>query len=82
MGLQDKLDDIKKQFESKAPPEVLALMHRSTEDLANSGIMDKVIKVNDLSPQFTLPDQNKMLISSSDLVKNGPVVISFYRGVW
>ncbi|GAH09804.1 unnamed protein product, partial [marine sediment metagenome] len=37
MILQEKLDEIKKGFESSAPTEALAVMHRATEDLRNSG---------------------------------------------
>ena len=33
MSLQDKLNAYKAEFESKTPPEKLAIMHRATEDL-------------------------------------------------
>jgi peroxiredoxin len=33
-------------------------------------------------PEFMLPDQNGRLVSLSDLVKNGPVVVAFHRGHW
>lgn len=37
MRLQEKLDAYKKCFLETAPPEAAAVMHRATEDLANSG---------------------------------------------
>ncbi len=82
MSLQDKLDDVKKEFESSAPAEALTIMHRVTEDLQNSGIMDHVLKVGENAPGFTLPDVQGQMVSSSDLLRKGPLVISFYRGVW
>ena len=44
MGLQDKLDEYKKSFLAKAPPEAVEVMQRATEDLKNSGILNKILK--------------------------------------
>jgi cytochrome oxidase Cu insertion factor (SCO1/SenC/PrrC family) len=82
MSLQDKLDALKKEFEAGAPPEALALMHRATDDLLNSGIMERTLKAGDRAPGFTLPDQQGQMVSSSELLGKGPLVLSFYRGVW
>ena len=82
MALQDKLDGMKKKFEAGAPPEALTVMHRATDDLLNSGIMEKILKAGEKAPEFTLPDQQGHMVSSSDLLSKGPLVLSFYRGVW
>ncbi len=82
MRLQNKLDEMRTQFEANAPPEALAVMHRATEDLNRSGIMDRVLAKGDTAPEFTLPDQNGNLIKASDLLAKGPLVVSFYRGLW
>ena len=49
MSLQDKLDEQRKQFESSAPPEALTIMHRATDDLLHSGIMEHILKMASLS---------------------------------
>ncbi len=82
MSLQTKLDNMRKQFESTAPPEALAIMHRATNDLLASNIMDGVLKTGDRAPDFSLTDQNGGLVRASDLLSGGPLAISFYRGVW
>ena len=82
MELQDRLDMLKKQFESGAPPEALSIMHQSTDDLLNSGILDHTLKKGDWIPEFTLPDERDQEVNSSELLTAGPLVISFYRGVW
>lgn len=82
MGLQEKLLDMKKAFESKIPPDALAIMHRATEDLLHSGIMDRVLKVGAQAPAFTLPNAGGEMVRSSDLLTKGPLAVSFYRGVW
>lgn len=82
MSLQSKLDAMKNEFESNVPPEPLAIMHRATDDLRNSGIMDRVLKAGDRAPEFTLPDERGRLVASSELLQKGPLAVCFYRGVW
>ena len=82
MSLQEKLDQMRDQFESSAPPETLAIMHKATKALKNSDLMTNALKKGDMLPGFTLPDQNGAMISSAKLLEKGPLVISIYRGVW
>ena len=82
MSLQEKLDQVKKQFIADAPAEAVALIQQSTEDLIKSNIMDQVLGPGDLMPPFTLPDTNGQMINSKELLDKGSLVINFYRGVW
>ncbi|MBW2100840.1 MAG: AhpC/TSA family protein, partial [Deltaproteobacteria bacterium] len=47
MSLQDKLDTLKREFEAGAPPEALAVIHRASDDLLNSGIMERTLKAGE-----------------------------------
>lgn len=82
MSLQEKLVAMKKEFEASVPPEALTVMHRATDDLKNSGIMERILKVGEKAPDFSLPNQQGQMVNSSDLLRKGPLVLSFYRGVW
>ena len=82
MKLQEKLDAIKKGFEAQAPKEVLEIMHRATEDLNNSGILDQTVKAGDKAPDFTLNNTAGQAVSLSQLLAKGPLVLGFYRGRW
>jgi hypothetical protein len=82
MSLQQKLDAKRKEFESSAPKETLAIMHRATEDLRNSGIMDRALKVGDTAPDFTLNNANGEQIHLKKVLSDGPAVLGFYRGRW
>ena len=82
MSLQEKLDDIKRQFEAVAPPEALAAMHHGTDNLIQSGIMDRILKKGGRAPNFELPDEKGNKISAAALWDNGPLIVGFYRGVW
>ena len=82
MSLKDKLDKLKEGFKTKAPQDAQEIMHRATEDLKNSGIMDHVVKVGDNAPDFTLKNTEGQDVSLSKLLDDGPVVLTFYRGKW
>ncbi|MGF6408902.1 peroxiredoxin-like family protein [Paraburkholderia sp. MM5482-R1] len=87
MSLQDKLDAFKADFKAGkapyfAPAEIHAVMERATAELIASGQAERAHKAGDMAPAFTLADPNGTLVSSTELLEKGPLVISFYRGVW
>lgn len=82
MTLQESLDKLKQQIEGRMPGEFVEIMHQSTRDLEATGIGDKILKPGDTAPQFELKNQRGETVSSSELLKNGSLVITFYRGVW
>lgn len=82
MSLQDKLDAYKAGFVQKVGPEKVAIMHRATDDLRRSGILDRVLKPGAPAPEFSLPNTRGEIVSSSALLARGPLVLSVYRGVW
>ncbi len=82
MKLQPRLDRIREGFEKQAPPEALAIMHRATNDLRNSGITGRAPKVGQAAPSFELPDSQDRSVSLGGLLERGPVVLTFFRGNW
>jgi hypothetical protein len=85
--LQERLDEFKKAFESGAPPynaphKVIETMHRATAELKASGIETRALKVGDRAPAFNLFNQDHVQISSENLLQQGPLVVSFFRGHW
>ena len=82
MALQDTLDAMREASRARVPPEARAIMQRSIDDLRTSGIMDRVARVGQPAPDFTLPNAAGGSVSLADLRARGPVVLSFYRGRW
>lgn len=85
--LQERLDQFKKSFESGAPPynaphDAIETMHRATAELKATGIEEQALKVGDRAPSFTLFNQDHVQVSSADLLRQGPLVVSFFRGHW
>jgi peroxiredoxin len=87
MSLQAKLDAFKADFEAGKPPysvprSVIEPMHRATAELIASGAASRARKAGDIAPSFSLKDPEGNVVSSNELLKKGPLVVSFYRGVW
>ncbi len=82
MTLQDKLNALKTKYDSIIPREKQEIMHRATEELEKSGIEDKASKVGDRAPDFSLKDSEGAPVELGSLLKQGPVVLSFFRGGW
>jgi hypothetical protein len=86
-SLQSRLDEFKQVFESGAPPynaphEAIEKMHRATAELRASGIEGRTLKAGDHTPEFRLFNQNHFEVSSNGLLRQGPLVVSFFRGHW
>lgn len=43
---------------------------------------ESTVKVGDKAPDFTLPNADGQMRTLSDILKRGPVVLTFYRGGW
>ena len=86
-GLQERLDEFKKSFESGGPPynaphEAIETMHRATAELKATGIEERALRVGERAPDFTLFNQDHVAVASADLLRQGPLVVSFFRGHW
>ena len=82
MSLEDKLAAIRGGAAKRIPADRLAVMHRATDDLRASGILERVIKPGAQAPDFTLDDQNGNAVTLSALAARGPVLMSVFRGFW
>ena len=82
MTLQDKLDAFKVQFEAQAPAAAIEAFHRSTQELIDGGNAQRALKAGQMAPEFTLHDSDGNAVSSRALLAKGPLVVTFYRGVW
>jgi peroxiredoxin len=87
MSLQARLDAFKADFEAgkppyNVPPPVIETMHRATAELVASSAAIRARKAGDVAPSFSLKDPEGNEVSLAELLKKGPVVLSFYRGVW
>ena len=80
MSLQESLAAIKAK--SNPPPEIAAVMQRSKDDLAASGLAAKVPKIGDAAPEIILPNIAGDQVSSAKILERGSLILHFYRGGW
>ena len=82
MSLTQELADHREESRNAVPPDSLAVMDACTQELADSGIVEASLKVGDKAPDFALPNAIGKTVTLHDVLKNGPAVVSFYRGGW
>lgn len=58
-----------------------AIMEKAARDLA-AALPDPGLAVGSRAPGFTLPDAHGQPIRLADLLEQGPVIVTFYRGAW
>ncbi len=82
MTLKEKIDQYKQQSAGKASPEMVAIMQRSTADLQATVPNRNFPKVGSKLPEFTLLDSQGKESSSTAMLESGPLVVTFFRGMW
>jgi len=82
MSLREELDAFRADYMKTVPPDIRETMERADMQLAASGIVQRALKTGDQAPDFVLPDVNGNRVQLKNLLAQGPVVISFYRGGW
>jgi len=82
MSLTSDLENLKRESAGKLPPVALALFANLIRDLKLKNFEQSALQVGDHIPDFRLPDAVGQMISASELLVKGPLVICFYRGAW
>ena len=82
MGLTEQLNDLKQQLGQEVPPEILVEIGQFLQGLTQSGMEKTSCQAGDKVPSFALPNVAGKMVSSEALLAKGPMVLSFYRGVW
>jgi len=82
MSLADKLSEMRAASAGRIPADKQAIMHRATEDLRRSGILDRIVPVGGQAPAFELANHDGRRVVSAELLARGPIVLSFFRGSW
>jgi len=82
MSLTHDLAKLGEQLKGKLPAEAQKVMAQAGQDIAQMGIEDRSLKEGDTIPIITLPNAVGATVTVQDFLKQGPVVIAFYRGGW
>jgi peroxiredoxin len=80
--LQQQIETFQAQLAQQLPPETLAELAKISAAQIPTGIAQQSVKAGERAPDFTLPDVFGNEVTLSELLKHGPVVVTFYRGEW
>ena len=80
--LKEQLDAVNKRFSEKMDPAVIKNINQAVAEIQNSEILANAKNEGDEAPDFTLPDATGKKVHLYDLLKKGPVVLTWYRGNW
>ncbi len=82
MSLAENIQNFQDEFIPTIPEATLNTLMSELQSLIASGIAEKSIKQGDTFPDFVLPNANNKPLQLDAFLKDGPLVISFYRGAW
>lgn len=82
MSLNEQIQDLVKAFRASFPPELNALVEQGAGEISAMPIVENALKAGDMAPNFTLKNHSGELRSLGDYLKSGPLVLTFYRGLW
>ncbi len=78
--LQERLEQKRNEFLKSAPAEMVASYQAGIDSVAASGIYERALKTGAKVPDFTLKNAAGEATQLRELLKKGPVVLTWYRG--
>lgn len=82
MSLKARLDACRRAFRVSAPPEIVGTLEASVAELVRADSVGQAIRAGDKAPLFKLRNHTGDIVSLSEALDRGPVIISFFRGGW
>ncbi|KAN0113281.1 AhpC-TSA domain containing protein [Hyaloscypha variabilis] len=82
MSLAPQLSAVYEGFQKNAPAQVVQTINAANSDFQSTFKNKSTIKAGDKLPFFVLSDALGKEVTSEELLKKGPLLISFYRGSW
>ncbi len=81
MNLKQELSLLRDRSSAMIDAPSVAIMNRSTDEIRQR-IGHRALQPGDVAPNFRLMDAHGASVELDELLKRGPVVLSFYRGQW
>ena len=80
--LNQQIRDTIQQFREALPDEIAAKIEQGAGEISVLDIVGKALKPGQTVPVFTLSNQNGEPRNLAEYLEQGPLVLTFYRGLW
>lgn len=80
--LTEQLQERKAAYQKRAPKSRMEMVKAAIQELRNSGILESALNIGDKAPDFILKDPLGKEVVLSELLAEGPVILTWYRGNW
>jgi peroxiredoxin len=81
-SLANRIAAMQAEMIPQIPEDALNTMMAATQKLIDSGQVETALNVGDTCPDFELNNAHGNRVDLGEQLKNGPQIISFYRGAW
>lgn len=81
-SLREQTQGLYEEYQRTVPKEIMNVIDQATDNLVASSIGQSCLQKGGKVKDFTLPDAYGNHVTLSELLKQGPVILSFYRGGW
>lgn len=82
MGLQEEMSAKFEDFHKTVPAPITSAIDKAQADFEAKFNPQTTIQVGDKLPSFAMSDAVGKEVTSNELLKKGPMLITFYRGEW
>lgn len=82
MSIRDEAQATWDTLQKQIPAEVVADLNTGWNEIVRGKVKDECLKVGQKAPDFSLPSASGKTVSLKDHLTRGPVVLTFYRGIW
>ena len=82
MSLKEQLAEFREGWRKRVPAERQAIMERHIEQLRTGELAKTMLKVGDKAPAVVLNNVKGQPVDLGELLKSGPLIVTFYRGGW
>lgn len=82
MSLKETLKTVDQEISAQTEPSHLTIIKQGIQEIQDTGILEHTVQVGEKAPNFYLADSTGHRFDSKLLRADGPLVITFYRGVW
>ena len=82
MSLKEQLAEFREGWRKRVPAERQQIMERHIEQLRTGELAKTMLKVGDKAPSVMLNNVKGQPVDLGELLKSGPLIVTFYRGGW